>query len=202
MDDSKLFEQSYVGLLPQVKQVDLTTKINILGIHKQSQSYIFDFFNRQIIFDGNDFFDRDGIELTPAIKVILCSYILMCPQKEIESVGKLVTFREFADAGPLFSSFAANTGKIIQTTFSNQLGTLKQQCLKLGGIKLDTNSYDFSVRFRALPKIPIILNFNDVDDIMPATAGFLYHDTAASYLDLKCLTATCTYLTGLLIQHA
>ena len=132
---------------------------------------------------------------------MLCTYILKSPEKELENDGKLVTFREFSNAGPLFSRFTENTAKIIQTSFSNHLETLGTRCLKLGGTILTNHSYSLSVRFRALPKIPIILNFNDVDDLMPANAGFLYRDTADTYLDLQCLTITCTYLTGLLIQN-
>jgi len=35
----------------------------------------------------------------------------MSPEKEPKSDGKLVTFREFSDAGPLFSRFTENTAK-------------------------------------------------------------------------------------------
>jgi len=63
-------------------------------------------------------------------------------------------------------------------------------------------SYDLSVRFKALSRIPIILNFNDKDDMMPANAGFLFQDNADKYLDLECLSIICTYLTGQLIQQA
>ncbi len=181
--------------------MDLSQKLGILGIQKRDSLLVFDFFNRRLVFDGDDFFDTAGTDLTAAAKVVLCTYILMSPEKEPKSDGKLVTFREFSDAGPLFSRFTENTAKIIQTSFSNRLDALSQKCLKLGGTILASQSYDISVRFWALPKIPIILNFNDADELMPANAVFLYHDTAIAYLDLQCLTMTCTYLTGHLIQN-
>ena len=65
---------------------------------------------------------------------------------------------------------------------------------------METESYDLSARFQALPRIPVILNFNDKDELMPAKAVFLYYDNGDVYLDLQSLTITCTYLTGLLIQ--
>ncbi len=201
MDNSKIFNDVYPDLLSRVKPMDLSQKLSILGIQKQGPLFIFDFFNHQLVFDGDDFFDATGADLTPAVKVVLCTYILMCPEQELKSDGKLVTFREFSNAGPLFSIFTENTAKIIQTSFSNQVEALRHKCLKFGGTILANQSYDLSVRFRALPKIPIILNFNDADKLMPANAGFLYRDTAATYLDLQCLTITCTYLTGLLIRN-
>jgi Domain of unknown function (DUF3786) len=200
MDNSKIFHDVYPDLLSRVKPMDLSEKLKILGIQKRGALFIFDFFNHQLVFDGKDFFDTEGADPTPAVKVLICTYILMSPDKELKSDGKLVTFREFPDAGPLFSRFTENTAKIIQTHFSRRREALSYRCLKLGGTIIANQSYDISIRFRALPKIPIILNFNDADELMPASAGFLYHDTAATYLNLQCLSITCTYLTGLLIQ--
>jgi len=200
MEDSKIFDKTYNEYLSQLRDFDFLKKVGILGIQKRNKSFMFEFFNRQIVFNRNEFTDLSGEELTFAIKVILCKYLLMCPEKISESSNRLVTFREFANAGPLFSSFTANTNKIIETTFSGHLEKLKTRCLKLGGTIMETESYDLSIRFRALPRIPIILNFNDRDELLPAKAGFLYHDNAEIYLDLECLTITCTYLTGLLIQ--
>ena len=151
MDNSKIFNEVYPDLLSRVKQIDLSKKLHRLGIQKQGTLYIFDFFNHQLVFDGDDFFNTTGADLTPAVKVVLCTYILMSPEKELKSDGKLVTFREFSNAGPLFSKFTENTAKIIQTNFSNQLESLRRQCLKLGGTILTNHSYDVCVRFRALP---------------------------------------------------
>ncbi len=201
MENSKIFDVTYNEYLAQIKDFDFSKKVDILGLQKQNQLFIFDFFNRKIAFDRNNFTDITGEELTFAVKVVFCKYLLMCPEKISESSNKLVTFREFANAGPLFSSFTENTNKIIESTFSGQLETLKRRCRKLGGTMVETQSYDLSVRFRALPMIPIILNFNDKDEILPAKAGFLYHDNAQNFLDPECLAITCTYLTGLLIQN-
>ncbi|MBU1344204.1 MAG: DUF3786 domain-containing protein [Proteobacteria bacterium] len=201
MDDSKIFDQKYTEYLSQIKDFDFSKKAEVLGIQKRNQSYIFEFFNRQIAFDGNDFTDIEGREVTIAVKMVLCRYVLMCPQKISKSSNKLVTFREFSNAGPLYSSFSANTGKIIETMFSGRLEALTSRCAKLGGTIMETNSYDLCVRFRALHRIPIILNFNDTDERMPAKTVFLYHDNAETFLDLECLTLTCTYLTGMLLQN-
>lgn len=200
MENSKIFDVTYNDYLSQLKDFDFSKKAGILGVQKQNQLFMFEFFNRRIAFDRNNFKDISGKELTFAVKVVLCKYLLMCPEKTIESSNKLVTFREFANAGPLFSRFTANTNKIIETTFSGRLETLKKRCKRLGGTRVETHSYDLSVRFRALPMIPVILNFNDTDELLPAKAGFLYHENAQNYLDLECLSITCTYLTGLLIQ--
>lgn len=200
MENSKIFDIKFANCRPQIKTIDFSMKVGMLGIQKLDHLFIFDFFNRQIAFDGNDFIDIHGQEVTTAIKVVLCNYILSCPDKVIKTSNRLVTFREFSNAGPLFSRFTENTGKIITTTFSGQMDKLRLRCQSLGGTIIKSESYDLSVDFRALHRVPIILNFNDTDEQMPANAVFLYHDDAETYLDLESLTIICTYLTGLLIQ--
>jgi Domain of unknown function (DUF3786) len=175
-------------------------KAAILGARLAGEAFVIDFFNRKILVSEQNLVDADGLELTPAIRVLLFKYLLLCPDHLHKTSHKLVTFREFSNAGPLFSSFTANTAKIIETTFSGNIDELKTRCSQLGGHIVESASHDLSVRFRALHRIPILLNFNDTDEMLPANAAFLYQDNADIYLDLESLMVTCTYLTGLLIQ--
>jgi len=200
MNDSSTFDAQYTEYLSLIREMDIDQKADILGIQKRNQVYLFEFFNRQILFDGDDFKDMSGEAVPQAIKTVLCKYLILCPDSLCETSNRLVTFREFSNAGPLFSNFTANTGKIIETTFSGRIENLTARCQKLGGTLMEKNAYDMTVRFRALHRVPVILNFNDTEDSMPAKAGFLYHDNADQYLDLVGLTLTCTYLTGLLIR--
>jgi len=201
MNYSKIFDQKFNHDFATVQKIDFLKNAEILGIRQKNGSLIFYFFNRQISFSQDGIYDIEGQPLTDAVKDVLCRYLLMCPDPICESSNKLVTLRELSDSGPLFSTFTANTGKIIGTTFSGNLEDLISRCLALGGIIIKNASYDLSVRFKALSRIPIILNFNDKDDMMPASAVFLFHDNADKYLDLECLSIICTYLTGQLIQQ-
>ena len=202
MDNSKIFDQKFDESMSQIQEqeIDFSDRADILGGRYKNNSLAFDFFNRKILVTKYDIKDNGNTELTFAIKFLLCQYILLCPETLPEKSSKLVTFREFKDSGPLFSRFTSNTNKIIETSFSGDLAKLEKQCLKLDGMIMESASYDLSMRFKALHRIPIILNFNDRDDLMPATAGFLYHGDAQQYLDLECLSITCTYLTGQLIN--
>jgi hypothetical protein len=200
MDHSKVFDQKLSHDFSRVKKIDFFKNAAKLGIRKNNGSLIIDFFNRQIIFSEDGIYDVKGNPLTDAIKDVLCQYLLMCPDPMRESSNKLVTLREFQDSGPLFSRFTANTGKIIETTFSGNLKQLTHRCADLGGTIVDNASYDLSARFKALSRIPIVLNYNDKDDMLPASAVFLFEDNADQYLDIKSLSTICTYLTGQLIQ--
>lgn len=186
--------------LSQVRELNIDAISDSLGIQKCSQGYRFNFFNRSILFDRNDFVDLSGEELQPAIKTVFCQYLLNSPENTIESSGRLVTFREFSGAGPLFSRFSENTNKTIEQSFSNRLTELEEKCRQLFGMPVHKTAYDLSVRFNALPKIPVIFQFNDTDELLPANSTILFHEDAQEYLDIRSLAAIGTYLTGLLIQ--
>lgn len=200
MGESKVFDETYQDYLKQLKSIDFTLKADALGLQKRDESFLFEFFDRRILFNGNEFSDMEGRPVTFAVKVVLCKYLLMGPETISKRPDRLVSFREFKNAGPLFSNFTANTNKIIETSFSGHVDALGRQCQKNGGVLMESDSYDLSIRFRGLPRIPVILNFNDKDELLPAKSIFLYHDTAEDFLDLECLTITGTYLTGLLIN--
>jgi hypothetical protein len=78
---------------------------------------------------------------------------------------------------------------------------LEKKCRQLFGIKVNKPSYDLSFRFKALPKIPVIIQFNDTDELLPASSTLLFHGDAENYLDKKSLATIATYLTGLLIRQ-
>ena len=202
MNSSKTFVEQFSSKFSSVREVDFLRRGKILGVRRSSESLIFDFFNRQIIFSRDGIHDIEGQPLSDAVKTVLCQYLLMCPSTIGETSNQLVTLREFSDSGPLFSSFTNNTSKIIQTAFSGNLSGLKNRCLNLGGTIMENISFDLSVRFKALSRVPVVLNFNDRDDMMTASASYLFHDNADEYLDLECMAILCTYLTGQLIQQA
>lgn len=182
-------------------KIDFSKAAKNLGIQHNNECLVFNFFNREITFSQDRVYNIEDQPLTDIVKDVLYQYLSNCPDQIYANSNQLVTLREFSGSGPLYSRFTANTGKIIETTFSDHLDSLTNQCLSLGGIILENASYDLSIKFQALSKIPIILNFNDKDDMMPANAIFLFNDYADKYLDLKGLSVLCTYLTGQLIQH-
>jgi hypothetical protein len=43
------------------------------------------------------------------------------------------------------------------------------------------------MQFNALPKIPVLMLFNDTDDEFPAQCAVLFERRAEKYLDMECL---------------
>lgn len=203
MDNFHSFDKRYRESLALLQDYDFSPeKARVLGVRNSSQSFVLDFFNQkfEVSKKGVKALNPAQGKITPAVKFILIQYLLLCPAKTYDTPQKLVSFREFSGASPLYSSFTANTAKIVETSFSGRTEALKLRCEQLGSTPMSGNPHDLSFRFKALGRIPVIFNFNDRENMMPASASFLYHDNAHNFLDITSLMVTCTYLTGLLIS--
>ncbi len=198
MDRQKIEIDEY---MEPVRLKNIEELIDPLGLVKTKGGYKFNFFDRTIGFDGKNFVDLSGESLSLSVKKILCRYFLHSPQMVVKKSIALVTFRELAGAGPLFSRFSENTAKTIEQTFSDRLPALEERSRQLFGMVVDDASYDLSVRFKALPKVPVIFQFNDREDSLPASSTLMFHASSENYLDLKSLAAIGTYLTGSLIRQ-
>jgi len=138
-----------------------------------------------------------------AVSVVLLKYILMCPTTEPLPSSEWLTFKDFRDAAPLLTYFKSNATGAVETTFSGQLKRLESACLSMKATPspMFKESYNLSMMFHALPKLPLILNFNDIDDEFPALCSILYQKNTASYLDMECVAITGTALAGELIKR-
>jgi len=121
------------------------------------------------------------------ICVILCKYILLCPQIPPKEKD-WVSFRDLKDSGPLTSYFANDVERAIAVHFNGRLSDMKNAGRTLKGYSPDIEvSYDLSMQFDALPKVPVVMLFNDADDEFPAKCAVLFETRAENYLDSECL---------------
>jgi len=195
-----VFEETYQHYLEKIQQIDFLAKAKMLGLDRTDDSLLVPLYDKVYSFSSGGLSDKDGGEITPAVRVMVCKYILMYDPDLPTIVDKFVTYREFKDSTPLISYFTTNTNKTLEETFSGNIELLKEKSLKIGGEILVSDMYDVSLRFFAFPKIPVVVNFNDCDDLFAAKCSVLYRSTAAHYLDMECLAVTGTLLAGKLIS--
>ncbi|NOR24342.1 MAG: DUF3786 domain-containing protein [Desulforhopalus sp.] len=199
VERAKVFDETYRRYLQEIRQLDFLAKAEILGVKTENGALKIPLFNKIYRFGADGIVGGDGEDLTPAVQVMICKYILTCPLELPQLSETLVTYREFKDAGPLISYFTTNTNKTLESTFSGNIAGLKKRGQEIGGKILESDTYDLSLQFRAFPRVPVILNFNDRDDLFSATCSVLYQSSAAHFLDMECLAMTGTLLTGKLI---
>jgi hypothetical protein len=196
---SRVFDETYRRYLQEIRKVDFLAKAEMLGVKIGNGALQIPLYDKIYRFASTGIVGDDGEDLAPAIQVMICKYILTCPVELPELSETLVTYREFKDAGPLISYFTTNTNKTLESTFCGNVAGLMKRGQEIGGKVLDSDIYDLSLEFHAFPRIPVILNFNDRDDLFSATCSVLYQSSAAHFLDMECLAMTGTLLTGKLI---
>ena len=127
-------------------------------------------------------------------------YLLMCPSKEPTHYA-WASFRDFKDSGPLTTYWASEVEGALVGAFSGQLSDLAKAAVQLGGYTPDAEfPYDAAYCFDALPKIPMLLLFNDADEEFPARCTVLFQASAEAYLDGECLAMLGAQLAGRLIK--
>ncbi len=199
MHKSAVFEQTYKRYLAQIAEIDYLTRAELLGVEIDGEALIIPLYNRSYSVSSRSIDGCGGAGINDAVRVILAKYVLTCPDTLPELSEKLMTYREFRDAGPLVSYFTTNTNKNIEQHFTGGADRLAERCKELGAQIEDNSSYDISARFYALPRIPVLVNFNDADEMFPAACSILYQESAELFLDMECLAMTGTLLAGKLL---
>jgi hypothetical protein len=195
------FETTYTALRKRLIGIDYLAKSTFLGAKIQDNELLIPFFGITHRVSQAGVTDMAGSEIIPAIGVVLYQYVLHCHQEMHAGSEELVTFREFGASGPLSGYFVENTQKLIAGAFAGKISALEARCKQLeGALHTDDHaSYDLCMQFNALPRIPIILRFNERDEVFPAQCAILFRHSAEQFLDLQSLCVAATFLAGSLI---
>ena len=184
---ASIFEKTYKDYIAQVAGIDLKSIEQKLGVQVNGNEIAIPLFGKPHKVSESGITDLLGEQPSLDICVILCKYLLLCPDvypKEKE----WVSFRDFKDSGPLTSYFANDVERAIATYFAGRLDDLKEASKTLAGHPPDIEvAYDLAMQFDALPQVPVILLFNDVDEEFPAKSSVLFERRAEKYLDAECL---------------
>jgi len=184
---SQVFEETLKNYLGQLGQIEFKYLENILGIGVEKDEVLVPFFGKPYRISAKGVIDPSGKQPPLEISVVLCKYLLLYP-KTNPIADQWVSYRDFKDSGPLTKFFLNAAEQPVAHHFSGRLDELKASCDMLGGyqpfIKL---SYELSVQFNPLPKVPLLLLYNDADDEFPAHCSILFERRAEKYLDAECL---------------
>ncbi len=197
---SEVFQQTYHSYLAQINEIDFLAKADILGLEKEGNKLLVPFYNKTYSFSKNGIELQNGKTISAALQVMICKYILTCPLDPQPHDNRLQPYREFKNAAPLISHFATTTTLALEKAFAGKVGELKLRCEDAQGVMQESSVYDLSFLFYAFPRIPVVLNFNDEDDMFPAACSVLYSSSAENFLDMECLCMTGTSLASILIS--
>ena len=196
------FYEKYADCLAKLDRRVLGRGADILGLNSDGLAAIVPFYDQIYRVRPGKIVSLEGRKPTDAVGLVLCRYLSDAPAGSLPE-GRPVSFREFKGAGPLVSSFASNTNKLITSAFASSIESLQRASRQLKGrIQADHPGYDLSVVFDALPRIPLCLQFNAADDLFPAQCSLLFEPSAETFLDMPSLFILGTYLAGRLVGHS
>ncbi|MFP4387970.1 MAG: DUF3786 domain-containing protein [Desulfococcaceae bacterium] len=186
-NQAPIFQEIYENYLAEVAALSLSSRAEPLGIRVDGDAATIPFFHRSYTVTPAAVADEEGRKPSHAVCVILCKYLLLCPDNPVPDAA-VVTYKDFREAGPYVGGFHNTAQRPIAEAFSGRLEELGQRCKALGGTVWETDvNCDLAVAFPALPRVPTFLIFNDADEEFDAECSLFFRRDAAQYLDMECL---------------
>jgi len=187
--EASVFETHYEDYCRQITELDFSSIQDRLGIEIRGQEAIVPFLGEEYIVSNKGIADKFGTRPDYMVCVILAKYLLLCPDAPVANKewSALKDFHKVSQFTNL-NVFTSDAERPIINSFSGRIGALADASKQLGGkpCELDV-SCDFIMEFRMLPRIDILLLFNDSDDEFPASCSVLFQKQAEDYLDPESL---------------
>jgi len=201
-ESSAVFEKIYRDYLSQLSVIDLKYVAERLGIDIRNDEAIIPFFGKLYRVSVKGVFDLYGLRPPHSACVVLFKYLLLCPREE-PCGSEWVAFRDFIDAAPFVEGFSNTSEHEIEKNFTGKLPALEKACFFSGGKSFEADfSYDLSMLFCPLPKVPVIMLFNDEYEVFRSQCVILFEKCAEKYLDMECLAIIGMHLAGHLIKNS
>jgi hypothetical protein len=186
-EKSSVFEETYSNYLAQIGGLDFKKIADRLGAEIVGDELIIPVFGKPTRVSAAGISDSSGSRPKFSVCVILFKYLLLYPDHD-PAENDWVSFKDFKDSAPFAGAFFNYTEVPLAKYFSGRLKDLEAACRKIHGHPpAATFSYDLCMQFNVLPKIPVLLLFNDADKEFPAQCAVLFERRAEKYLDMECL---------------
>ena len=197
-EEITVYDKTRRQYLDEIFSSDYSSKLQKLGVRAKGSGIIIPFFKRPYRVSADKIVDPSGEQPSHSVSVVLCKYLLLCPD-DYPIENDWVSYRNFKDAAPFAGAFANNVEKAIARNSAGRLTELQDSCLELGGYSPSIRlSYHLTMQFDALPRVPILLLFNDRDSEFPAQSSVLFERRANRYLDVESLAIVGWLLSGYL----
>ena len=195
---STIFEKHYQDYCAQISEIDFNSVTSILGTQKDGDQMIIPFFNRKYWVSANGIMDESGNRPDYIVCVIIAKYILLCPDQS-HTDAQWVSFKDFKKTSHFtnVTFFNSDVEQAIGDHFSGRLDALSGAGRAIGGMDYPMAlSYDLSMQFTVLPRISLLLLFNDGDDEFASQCKVLFQKHAEFYLDPESLAMSGALLAG------
>lgn len=181
----KIFEEHYNFYLDKISGLKLPAKAEILGARVDGKDILVTFFGKLYRISNSGITGPSGKKPPYSVCIVLFNYVLNCPHKIPEETDWM-SYKDFKDAAPLVNFFTNEVEKAVAVHFAGKLPELEKAAGKLEGKPPDLElSHDFAKQFTALPRVELLLAFNDKDEQFPAQSSVLFQRRIESFLDME-----------------
>lgn len=193
-----IYDGHYQDYQTRLAAVDIETISDRLGLLPLSEGqFILPFLEEKFLISRDEGIKcRDGSKPSYLQFVVMARYLLNCPDQRYED-NRWVSFKDFKMVSHFtnVNYFNSDTESALAKSFAGQTGKLEEAGRTLGATPVQEEyPYDISLQFTALPRISLLLLFNDADDDFPASCTVLFPQHAERYLDPEALAVTSAYL--------
>ncbi|MDY6822414.1 MAG: DUF3786 domain-containing protein [Thermodesulfobacteriota bacterium] len=187
MKDRSVFRETYHNYLDRLRGLDPAGLATPLGVEMVDGVAVIPLLGESFRVSGDGIADAAGKRPTLDVCVILANYLLRCPA-ESPAADDWATYYGLKDAGPLAVYFKQDVERAIASAFAGRIDALQAAGRAIDGRPAETDvACDLALSFSALPKVPLMLLFNDRDEEFSATVTVLFEQRAEAYLDPECL---------------
>lgn len=200
-ETSPVFEENYRFYLDRLAAVDLPARAEVLGAGVEGGGLVVPFFGKPHRISSGGVVGPDGLRPSYSVCIILFKYVLLCPEK-VPPRGPWTAFRDFRDAGPLVVFFANDVEAALAVGFQGELPQLAAAAGHLGGrAAAESFPYDLAVQFDPLPRVSMLMLFNDRDEDFPAGCSVLFEKRTGDFLDMESVAVLGHFLSGSLVHQ-
>lgn len=159
-----------------------------LGVEREGGDIVVPFFGRPCRVSPSAVeCGEDGL-LGHSMGVTLSRYLLGPYGPAGDPDANWVSFRDFPGSAPFQQGFTNTVERRIATKRGGDLAGLREAVSRVGATDASGEfSYDLALAVSGLPRVPLLLLFNDEDEGFPASCTVLFKPDATSYLDMECI---------------
>ncbi len=182
-----VFAEIYRDYLEQLGRAWDGLALPELGLAREGDQVLAPLYGRVYGVSPRGISGPEGRKPSHARCVVLAKYLLAQP-RGASLRGQWTSYRGFQDAAPYAASFAQYAEGRIAKAFAGRRPELARAGQALGGSPPGERfSYDLCLQFPALPRVPLLLLFNDQEEGFPASCSLLFDESAPAFLDMECL---------------
>jgi hypothetical protein len=113
------FDKIYDNYLTEIAGLDFESIKDQLGIEVNNDEAVIDFFGSSYRVSPKGIKNPSGQRPSHAISVVLCKYLLLCPEND-PAQKDWVSYKDFRDAAPFVGGFINNSQVPIAKKFSGR----------------------------------------------------------------------------------